>query len=163
MTRRKPVPKIDPFLWFDTEAEEAANFYVSVFNNSKILNINRNRQAGPGPKGGVMSVVFQLDGREFIALNGGPVFKFTEAISLFVHCKTQEEVDTYWARLLEGGEASRCGWLKDKYGLSWQIIPTLLGEMLSDPDPKKAKRVMEAMLKMKKIDIAELRRTYDHD
>jgi predicted 3-demethylubiquinone-9 3-methyltransferase (glyoxalase superfamily) len=157
------VPKIDPFLWFDTEAEEAANFYVSVFNNSKIVSINRNRQAGSGPKGGVMSVVFQLDGREFIALNGGPVFKFTEAISLFVHCKTQEEVDTYWARLLEGGEESRCGWLKDKYGLSWQIIPTLLGEMLSDLDPKKAKRVMEAMLKMKKIDIAELKRTYDHD
>lgn len=157
------MPKIDPFLWFDTEAEEAANFYVSVFNNSKIVSINRNRQAGSGPKGGVMSVVFQLDGREFIALNGGPVFKFTEAISLFVHCKTQEEVDTYWARLLEGGEESRCGWLKDKYGLSWQIIPTLLGEMLSDLDPKKAKRVMEAMLKMKKIDIAELKRTYDHD
>jgi len=157
------VPKIDPFLWFDTEAEEAANFYVSVFNNSKIVSINRNRQAGSGPKGGVMSVVFQLDGREFIALNGGPVFKFTEAISLFVHCKTQEEVDTYWARLLEGGEESRCGWLKDKYGLSWQIIPTLLGEMLGDLDPKKAKRVMEAMLKMKKIDIAELKRTYDHD
>lgn len=157
------MPKIDPFLWFDTQAEEAANFYVSVFNNSKIVNINRCRQAGPGPKGGVMSVVFQLDGREFIALNGGPVFKFTEAISLIVHCKTQEEVDTYWARLLEGGEESRCGWLKDKYGLSWQIIPTLLGEMLSDPDPKKAKRVMEAMLKMKKIDIAELKRTYDHD
>ena len=157
------MPKIDPFLWFDTEAEEAANFYVSVFNNSKIVSINRNRQAGSGPKGGVMSVVFQLDGREFIALNGGPVFKFTEAISLFVHCKTQEEVDTYWARLLEGGEERRCGWLKDKYGLSWQIIPTLLGEMLSDLDPKKAKRVMEAMLKMKKIDIAELKRTYDHD
>lgn len=157
------MPKIDPFLWFDTQAEEAANFYVSVFNNSKIVNINRYRQAGPGPKGGVMSVVFQLDGREFIALNGGPVFKFTEAISLIVHCKTQEEVDTYWARLLDGGEESRCGWLKDKYGLSWQIIPTLLGEMLSDPDPKKAKRVMEAMLKMKKIDIAELKRTYDHD
>ena len=157
------MPKIDPFLWFDTQAEEAANFYVSVFNNSKIVNINRCRQAGRGPKGGVMSVVFQLDGREFIALNGGPVFKFTEAISLIVHCKTQEEVDTYWARLLEGGEESRCGWLKDKYGLSWQIIPTLLGEMLSDPDPKKAKRVMEAMLKMKKIDIAELKRTYDHD
>lgn len=157
------MPKINPFLWFDTQAEEAANFYVSIFNNSKIVNIHRYGQAGPGPKGGAMSVVFQLDGREFIALNGGPVFKFTEAISLFVHCKTQEEVDTYWARLLEGGEESRCGWLKDKYGLSWQIIPTLLSEMLSDADPKKAKRVMEAMLKMKKIDVAELKRAYNCD
>lgn len=157
------MPKINPFLWFDTQAEEAANFYVSIFNDSKIVNINRYRPAGPGLKGSVMSVVFQLDGREFIALNGGPLFKFTEAISLMVHCQTQEEVDTYWARLLEGGEESRCGWLKDKYGLSWQIIPTLLGEMLSDPDPKKAKRVMEAMLKMKKIDVAELKRAYDHD
>ena len=157
------MPKIDPFLWFDTEAEEAANFYVSVFNNSKILNINRNRQAGPGPKGGVMSVVFQLDGREFIALNGGPVFKFTEATSLIVNCKTQEEVDTYWAKLVEGGEESQCGWLKDKYGLSWQIIPSVLVELIGAPDPQKAKRVMEAMRKMKKIDIAELKRAYARD
>jgi predicted 3-demethylubiquinone-9 3-methyltransferase (glyoxalase superfamily) len=161
--KERTMPKINPFLWFDTQAEEAANFYVAIFNNSKIVNINRYGQAGPGPKSSVMSVVFQLDGREFIALNGGPVFKFTEAISLFVHCKTQEEVDTYWAKLLEGGEESRCGWLKDRYGLSWQIIPTVLGEMLSDADPKKAKRVMEAMLKMKKIDVAELKRAYDHD
>jgi predicted 3-demethylubiquinone-9 3-methyltransferase (glyoxalase superfamily) len=157
------MPKISPFLWFDTQAEEAANFYVSIFDNSKIVNINRYGEAASGSKGTVMSVVFQLDGQEFIALNGGPLFKFTEAISLFVNCKTQEEVDTYWAKLLEGGEASRCGWLKDKYGLSWQIIPTLLGEMLSSPDPRKAKRVMEAMLKMKKIDVAELKRACDHD
>lgn len=157
------MPKINPFLWFDTQAEEAANLYVSIFNNSKIVNINRYGEAGPGPKGSVMSVVFELDGQEFIALNGGPLFKFTEAISLFVNCKTQEEVDTCWARLSEGGQESRCGWLKDKYGLSWQIIPTLLGEMLSTPDPQRAKRVVEAMLKMKKIDIAELKRAYDHD
>ena len=157
------MPKISPSLWFDTQAEEAANLYVSIFNNSKIVNINRYGEAGPGPKASVMSVVFQLDGQEFMALNGGPIFKFTEAISLLVNCKTQEEVDTYWAKLSEGGQESRCGWLKDKYGLSWQIIPTLLGEMLSDPDPQKSKRVMEAMLKMKKIDIAELKRAYDQD
>jgi len=140
-------------LWFDTQAEKAANFYVSIFNNSKIVNINRYGEAGPGPQGSVMTVVFQLDGQEFIALNGGPLFKFTEAISLIVNCKTQEEVDSYWAKLLAGGEESRCGWLKDKFGLSWQIIPVLLGEMLSDADSKKAKRVMEAMLQMNKIDI----------
>ncbi|HEX8880261.1 MAG TPA: VOC family protein [Candidatus Acidoferrum sp.] len=157
------MPKISPFLWFDTQAEEAANLYVSIFNNSKIVNINRYGEAGPAPKASVMSVVFQLDGQEFMALNGGPLFKFTEAISLLVNCKTQEEVDTYWAKLSEGGQESRCGWLKDKYGLSWQIIPTLLGEMLSDPDPQKSKRVMEAMLKMKKIDIGELKRAYDQD
>ena len=157
------MPKISPFLWFDTHAEEAANLYVSIFNNSKIVNISRYGEGARGPKGTVMSVVFQLDGQEFIALNGGPFFKFTEAISLYVHCKTQEEVDTYWAKLSEGGQESQCGWLKDKYGLSWQIIPTLLGELLSDPDPQKAKRVMEAMLKMKKIDVAELKRAYNHD
>jgi predicted 3-demethylubiquinone-9 3-methyltransferase (glyoxalase superfamily) len=157
------MPKINPFLWFDTQAEEAANLYVSIFDNSKIVKINRHGEAGPGPKGSAMSVVFELDGQEFIALNGGPLFKFTEAISLFVNCKTQEEVDIYWAKLSEGGQESRCGWLKDKYGLSWQIIPTLLPEMLGDRDPQKAKRVMEAMLKMKKIDIAELKRAYDHD
>ena len=157
------MPKINPFLWFDTQAEEAANLYVSIFNNSKIVNINRYGEAGPAPRGSVMSVVFELDGQEFMALNGGPLFKFTEAISLFVNCKTQEEVDIYWAKLLEGGKESRCGWLKDKYGLSWQIIPTVLGEMLSDRDPQRAKRVVEAMLKMKKIDIAELNRAYDHD
>ena len=157
------MPKISPFLWFDTQAEEAANFYVSIFSNSKILNISRYGEPAPEAGASVMTVVFQLDGQEFVALNGGTLFKFTEAISLIVNCKTQEEVDTYWAKLLEGGEESRCGWLKDKYGLSWQIIPTLLGEMLSDPNRQKAKRVMEAMLKMKKIEIAELKRAYDHD
>ena len=154
------MQKITPFLWFDTQAEEAANFYVSIFPNSKIVTINRYGEGGPGPKGGVMTVVFQLDGQEFMALNGGPVFQFTEAISLMVDCNTQEEVDNYWAKLVEGGAESQCGWLKDKYGLSWQIIPTPLAEMLGDRDPQKAKRVMEAMLKMKKIDLAELQRAY---
>jgi predicted 3-demethylubiquinone-9 3-methyltransferase (glyoxalase superfamily) len=154
------MPKIKPFLWFDTQAEEAAKFYVSIFKNSKIVKVARYGEAGPGPKGSVMTVVFQLDGQEFIALNGGPHFKFTEAISFVVECKTQEEVDEYWEKLTEGGQEVQCGWLKDKYGLSWQITPTALGEMLSDPDREKAKRVMEAMLKMKKIEIAELRRAY---
>jgi predicted 3-demethylubiquinone-9 3-methyltransferase (glyoxalase superfamily) len=154
------MPKIKPFLWFDTQAEEAAKFYVSIFKNSKIVKVARYGEAGPGPKGSVMTVVFQLDGQEFIALNGGPHFKFTEAISFVVECKTQEEVDEYWEKLTEGGQEVQCGWLKDKYGLSWQITPTVLGEMLSDPDREKAKRVMEAMLKMKKIEIAELRRAY---
>jgi predicted 3-demethylubiquinone-9 3-methyltransferase (glyoxalase superfamily) len=154
------MPKIKPFLWFDTQAEEAAKFYVSIFKNSKIVKVARYGEAGPGPKGSVMTVVFQLDGQEFIALNGGPHFKFTEAISFVVECKTQEEVDEYCEKLTEGGQEVQCGWLKDKYGLSWQITPTALGEMLSDPDREKAKRVMEAMLKMKKIEIAELRRAY---
>jgi predicted 3-demethylubiquinone-9 3-methyltransferase (glyoxalase superfamily) len=154
-------PKISPFLWFDHQAEEAARFYVSVFPDSKIVTTTRYGEAGPGPKGSVMTVVFKLDGQEFIALNGGPQFKFTEAISFSVDCKTQQEVDEYWKKLSQGGEEGPCGWLKDKYGLSWQINPTVLGEMLSDPDPKKSKRVMEAMLKMKKIDIATLKRAYD--
>ena len=155
------MQKITPFLWFDNQAEVAANFYVSIFKNSKIVKINRYGEAGPGPKGSVMTVVFQLDGQEFIALNGGPHFKFTEAISFSVDCKTQQEVDEYWSRLTEGGQEVQCGWLKDKYGLSWQINPTVLGEMLSDPDPQKSKRVMEAMLKMKKIEIGELNRAYE--
>lgn len=155
------MPKISPFLWFDTQAEEAANFYTSIFKNSKIVKISRYGEGAPRPKGSVMTVAFTLDGQEFTALNGGPLFKFTEAISFIVNCKTQEEVDHYWAKLLAGGEESRCGWLKDKYGLSWQIIPTVLGEMLSDPNPQKAKRVMEAMLAMKKIDIAGLKKAYD--
>lgn len=145
------MPKVSPCLWFVAQAENAANFYVSIFPNSKIVNIHRYGEAGPGPKGSVMTVVFELGGQEFIALNRGPVFKFAEAISLIANCKTQEEVDTYWAKLLAGGEESRCGWLKDKSGLSWQNIPTLLGEMLGDPDPEKAKRVMEAMLQIKKL------------
>jgi predicted 3-demethylubiquinone-9 3-methyltransferase (glyoxalase superfamily) len=155
------MPKITPFLWFDGQAEEAANFYASVFKNSRVLNITRYGEAGPGPEGSVMTVVFELDGQEFIALNGGPQFKFTEAVSFSVACKTQEEVDEFWEKLSEGGEQGPCGWLKDKYGLSWQVEPTILSEMLDDPDPAKSKRVMEAMLKMKKIDIAGLKRAYE--
>ena len=155
------MPKISPFLWFDRQAEEAANFYIKTFKNSKILNITRYGEAGPGPKGSVMTIEFTLDGQEFIALNGGPHFKFNEAISFSVDCKTQEEVDMYWAKLSEGGEEQPCGWLKDKFGLSWQVNPTILGEMLGDPDPQKAERVTEAMLKMKKIDIAALKKAYN--
>jgi predicted 3-demethylubiquinone-9 3-methyltransferase (glyoxalase superfamily) len=154
------MSKITPFLWFDTQAEEAARFYVSIFKNSKVLSITRYGAAGPGPEGSVMTVAFELEGQRFIALNGGPQFKFNEAISFSVDCKTQSEVDEFWARLSEGGAEGPCGWLKDKYGLSWQINPSMLGEMLSDPDPEKSKRVMAAMLKMKKIDIAALRKAY---
>jgi predicted 3-demethylubiquinone-9 3-methyltransferase (glyoxalase superfamily) len=152
------MQKITPFLWFDTQAEEAAKFYISIFPNSRILNTARYGDAGPGPKGSVMTVEFELAGQRMIALNGGPQFKFTEAISLSVDCKEQKEVDHYWTRLSQGGQESMCGWLKDRYGLSWQVNPAILGELLSDPDPKKAKRVMQAMLKMKKIDIAALKR-----
>ena len=152
------MQKITPFLWFDNQAEEAAKFYTSIFPNSKIVTMARYGEAGPGPKGGVMTVEFELDGQRMIALNGGPQFKFTEAISLSVDCKTQEEVDHYWTKLSQGGQESMCGWLKDRYGLSWQVNPAVLGELLADPDSKKAKRVMEAMLKMKKIDIAALKR-----
>jgi predicted 3-demethylubiquinone-9 3-methyltransferase (glyoxalase superfamily) len=153
------MPKISSFLWFDTQAEEAANFYVSVFPDSKIGKVARYGDAGPGPRGSAMTVEFELDGKPFIALNGGPQFKFTEAISFVVHCNTQQEVDTYWNKLLQGGgQESQCGWLKDKFGLSWQIVPTILGQLLSDPDPHKSKRAMEAMLKMKKIDIPTLQR-----
>ena len=156
------MPKITPFLWFEHQAEEAATLYVSIFKNSKVTSVSRYGEAGPGPKGTAMTVQFQLDGQEFIALNGGPHFKFNESISFSVECKTQEEVDEYWAKLTaDGGEEGPCGWLKDKFGLSWQINPTILGKMLSDPDPQKSKRAMEAMLKMKKIDIAELQRAYD--
>jgi predicted 3-demethylubiquinone-9 3-methyltransferase (glyoxalase superfamily) len=152
------MQKITPFLWFDTQAEEAAHFYTSVFPNSRIVTIARYGDAGPGPKGSVMTVVFELDGQRMIALNGGPQFKFTEAISLSVDCKDQKEVDHYWTKLSQGGQESMCGWLKDRYGLSWQVNPAILGELLSGPDAKKAKRVMEAMLKMRKIDIAALKR-----
>ena len=155
------MQKITPFLWFDHQAEEAANFYVSVFKNSKILDISRYGEGGPGPEGTVMTVTFQLNGQEFTALNGGPIFKFTEAISFFVHCETQEEVDELWEKLSEGGEEGQCGWLKDKYGVSWQIIPAALMEMLQDKDPEKSKRVMEAMLQMRRIDIKALRRAYE--
>ncbi len=155
------MQKITPFLWFDNQAEEAANFYTSIFKNSKIGAISRYGEAGPGPKGSVMVVTFQLEGEEFVALNGGPLFKFTEAISLSVNCETQEEVDELWEKLSEGGEKGRCGWLKDKYGLSWQINPTVLGEMLSDQDAGKSNRVMQAMLQMDKIDIGKLKQAYE--
>ena len=155
------MQKISPFLWFDDQAEEAVNFYTSIFKNSKILNVTRYGEVGPGPKDSVMTVAFQLEGQEFMALNGGPHFKFTEAISFVVKCKTQEEVDDLWEKLSEsGGEKIQCGWLKDKYGVSWQIVPTILGEMISDPNRAKSQRVMEAMLKMKKIEIEGLKRAY---
>jgi len=150
------MKKITPFLWFNDELEEAVNYYTSIFKNSKILNINRQ-----GENGQVFTAMFELDGQEFYALNGGPIFKFTEAISLFVNCETQEEVDQLWEKLSEGGEKGSCGWLKDKYGLSWQIIPSVLGELMNDPDPVKAQRVMAAMLKMSKIDIKLLREAYE--
>jgi len=149
--------KVTPFLWYDTQAEEAAKFYVSIFPKSKILKMARYGDAGPGPKGSVMTVEFELAGQRMIALNGGPHFKFTEAISLSVDCKDQKEVDRYWTRLSQGGQESMCGWLKDRYGLSWQVTPGILGKLISDKDAKKAKRVMEAMLKMRKIDIAALK------
>jgi predicted 3-demethylubiquinone-9 3-methyltransferase (glyoxalase superfamily) len=156
------MPKITPFLWFDTQAEEAANFYVSVFPNSKIDTISRYGEGGPGPKGSVMTVAFQLDGCDFVALNAGPMFKFTEAVSFVVDCKTQAEVDRYWDVLTrDGGAESDCGWLKDKYGLSWQITPRVLIEMINDRDPARSKRVMAAMMKMKKIEIDTLKKAYE--
>jgi predicted 3-demethylubiquinone-9 3-methyltransferase (glyoxalase superfamily) len=155
------MQKITPFLWFDNQAEEAINLYVSVFKNSKILSVSRYGESGPGPAGMVMTATFQLEGQEFMALNGGPDHKFTDAISLFVDCKTQEEVDELWEKLSEGGEQGPCGWLKDKFGLSWQIIPRDLGELLGDPDPVKSQRVMQAMLQMSKIDVAGLKAAYE--
>jgi predicted 3-demethylubiquinone-9 3-methyltransferase (glyoxalase superfamily) len=152
--------KITPFLWFNDNAEEAINFYLSIFKNSRLISAQRYGDAGPGPKGSIMTATFELNGQEFMALNGGPHFKFTEAISLFVKCETQEEVDGYWAKLLEGGQPQQCGWLKDKFGLSWQIIPNALGELLGAKEPERAKRVMEAMLKMQKIDVAKLKEAY---
>jgi predicted 3-demethylubiquinone-9 3-methyltransferase (glyoxalase superfamily) len=155
------MQKIVPFLWFDGKAEEAMNFYVSVFKNSKVVSVTRYGKAGPGPEGTVMSATFQLEGQEFYALNGGPMFTFTPAISLFVNCETQKEVDDLWEKLTEGGSEQRCGWLQDKYGLSWQIIPTVLGRLLQDKNPAKAQAVMQAMLQMDKIDIARLKKAYD--
>jgi predicted 3-demethylubiquinone-9 3-methyltransferase (glyoxalase superfamily) len=157
----KPVQKIVPSLWFDTQAEEAAKFYVSIFKDSKITNITHYGSAGPRPEGMVMTVDFRLAGQDFNALNGGPDFKFTEATSLLVNCQTQDEVDDLWQKLGDGGEPGPCGWLKDRYGLSWQVVPVALGEMLSDPDPARSQRVMAAMLQMSKIDLAELRRAYE--
>jgi predicted 3-demethylubiquinone-9 3-methyltransferase (glyoxalase superfamily) len=150
------IQKITPFLWFDHQAEEAARFYASIFPNSKVAKVVRYGAAGPGPAGSVMTVEFQLAGQSFVALNGGPHFKFTEAISFVVNCQTQDEVDTYWEKLSAGGSEIQCGWVKDKYGLSWQIVPTRLPELLSDPDPQKSQRVMKAMLTMKKLDIRAL-------
>jgi predicted 3-demethylubiquinone-9 3-methyltransferase (glyoxalase superfamily) len=154
------MQKITPFLWFDNNAEEAVNHYLSIFKNSRVLSDMRYGDAGPGPKGTVMAVTFQLEGQEFIALNGGPHFKFTEAISLFVHCETQEEVDDLWHQLAADETAGQCGWLKDKFGLSWQIVPSVLGTMLQDPDAKRSARVMKAMMQMKKLDIGLLRQAY---
>jgi predicted 3-demethylubiquinone-9 3-methyltransferase (glyoxalase superfamily) len=149
---------ITPCLWFDTQGEEAARFYTSVFPNSRILEVVRYGAAGPGPEGTVMTVSFELDGQRFVALNGGPEFTFSEAISFQVSCRTQEEVDAFWSKLSEGGEEGPCGWLKDRYGVSWQIIPTVLPELLSDPDPQRSERVMRAMLAMKKLEIDALER-----
>jgi predicted 3-demethylubiquinone-9 3-methyltransferase (glyoxalase superfamily) len=150
------MQKITPFLWFDGNAEEAANFYISIFKNSKMGKISRYGDAGPGPKGSAMSVTFQIEGQEFFALNGGPKFKFTPAISFFVNCETQQEVDELWEKLSAGGRTDRCGWLQDKFGVSWQVIPTVLGQLLGDKDPQRAKRAMQAMLQMTKIDIKKL-------
>ncbi len=160
------MQKITPFLWFDDKAEEAVNFYISIFKDSKIVSVARYGEAGSEvagrPKGTVMTIAFQLEGQEFVALNGGPVFTFSPAISFVVNCETQEEVDKLWAKLSEGGdeEAQQCGWLRDKYGVSWQIVPTILGEMLQDEDAGKSERVMKAMLQMKKIDIKALQQAY---
>jgi len=154
------MQKITPFLWFDNQAEEAMKFYTSIFKNSKIGRVTRYGDAGPGPKGTVMSATFELDGQEFMALNGGPLFKFSPAISFYVNCKTQKQVDELWAKLSAGGKTDRCGWLTDKFGLSWQIIPSILGELLHDKDPAKSQRVMQAMLQMNKLDIQGLKRAH---
>ncbi len=159
------MQRVAPCLWFDSNAEEAVDFYVSIFENSKILGGARYGQAGADasgrPKGTVMTIAFQLDGQEFLALNGGPVFTFSPAISFIVNCETQEQVDDLWEKLGDGGEIEQCGWLRDKYGVSWQIVPTVLGELLSDPDPEKSERVMKAMLQMNKIDTKGLKRAYE--
>ena len=155
------MQKITPFLWFDDQAEEAMNFYTSIFKNSKIGTVSRYGEAGPGKKGTVMSGTFQIEGQEFMALNGGPLFKFTEAISFFVHCETQVEVDELWEKLSAGGEKGQCGWLKDKFGISWQIVPNILGELLRAPDAGKVGRVTQAMLQMTKLDIEKLKQAYE--
>jgi predicted 3-demethylubiquinone-9 3-methyltransferase (glyoxalase superfamily) len=155
------MQKISPFLWFDGNAEEAANLYVSLFDDARITGISRYPEGSPGPAGQVMSVTFELAGQGFIALNGGPEFTFSEAISFFVHCEDQAEVDRLWESLCDGGAPQRCGWLRDRFGLSWQIVPNVLGEMLGDDDPQRAQRVMQAMLKMDKIDIEGLRAAYN--
>ncbi|HSX02887.1 MAG TPA: VOC family protein [Candidatus Saccharimonadia bacterium] len=156
------MQKITPFLWFDTQAEEAMEFYCAIFKNSRIVTVSRYGEAGPGPAGSVMTGVFELEGQQFMALNGGPQFKFTEAVSFSVGCQTQAEIDELWSKLTaDGGEESQCGWLKDRFGLSWQIVPTQLGELMADPDPARAGRVMQAMLQMKKLDLAALQAAAD--
>jgi len=155
------MQRISPCLWFDNQAEEAANFYLSVFKNSKIKTITRYTEAGPGPKGSVMVVSFELDGVEFVALNGGPVFKFNEAVSLAISCSTQADVDYFWNKLTAGGEESQCGWLKDKYGVSWQVVPTVLTELMANSDAERVKRMTQAMFKMKKLDIATLEKAFN--
>jgi predicted 3-demethylubiquinone-9 3-methyltransferase (glyoxalase superfamily) len=155
------MQKITPFLWFENQAEEAARYYTSIFKNSRITSLSRFPEGTPMPAGMVMTVTFELDGQEFSALNGGPEFKFNEAISFYVHCQDQAEVDYYWEKLCDGGEEGQCGWLKDRFGVSWQIVPNALGELMGDPDPEKANRVTQALLQMKKLDIAALRRARD--
>jgi predicted 3-demethylubiquinone-9 3-methyltransferase (glyoxalase superfamily) len=158
------IQKITPFLWFDHQAEEAAEYYTSIFNGSSIDGIARYGDTGPGPKGSVMTVQFTIEGQQFVALNGGPQFKFTEAISFVVNCETQDELDNLWEKLLSGGgQESQCGWLKDKYGMSWQLVPASIEEMLQDKDPERSSRVMRAVMKMKKLDIAELQRAFKGD
>jgi predicted 3-demethylubiquinone-9 3-methyltransferase (glyoxalase superfamily) len=152
--------KLTPCLWFDGQAEAAAKFYTAIFKNSKIRKTARYGEGGPQPKGTVLTVLFELDGQEFLALNGGPQFKFTEAVSFIVNCKTQKEIDRFWEKLSAGGQKVQCGWLKDKFGLSWQIVPTVLGQMISDPEPARSKSVFQAMMKMKKLDIKELKKAY---
>lgn len=155
------MPSITPNLWFDTQAEEAAEFYVSVFPNSRIVSVARYPEGAPGPAGEVMVVAFELDGQRIVAINGGPQFPFTEAVSLEVTCQTQDEVDYYWEKLTDGGEEGQCGWLKDRYGLSWQVTPAGMDEIFSDPDPERAQRAMQAMLSMHKLDMIELQRAAD--
>lgn len=156
-----PVQKITPFLWFDGKAEEAANFYTSVFPNSKVVRVIRCGEAGPGPAGSVLTVEFHLEGQTFVGLNGGPIFKFTEAVSFVVNCQSQEEIDFYWEKLAAGGAEVECGWLKDQFGLSWQIVPTLLFQWMSDPDPAKSARVLQAVWSMKKLDLGRLQKAYE--
>jgi len=153
--------KITPFLWFDNNAEEAINFYTSIFKNSKIGDIRRYGEAGPGPKGSFMTGTFEIEGQEFMALNGGPHYQFSPAVSFFIDCKTQEEIDFFWEKLSEGGQVQQCGWVSDRFGLTWQVVPTVLMDLLGDKDPKKSQRVMESMMKMVKLDIATLKKAYE--
>jgi len=157
------MPKITPNLWFDTQAEEAANFYVSIFENSEILHVARYGEAGPGPEGTVVTVEFRLDGQEVLAINGGPEFTFSEAFSFAIDCATQDEVDYYWEKLTEGGSPGPCGWLRDKYGFSWQVVPTMLSDLMRTGDPEKVNRMTKAMYQMSKLDIAQLQAAYDQE